>query len=150
MRKIDFMVVILMSIVVVTTTQGCKKKDDKIEAPKLSFKALSSTSLVQFKDSLTVTFSYEDNDGDIGFYDADSSSVYIQDKRLTHPDLYYLKPLNPPNLKPRIKGDIQLGLRNMFLLGSGSSETTSFTIWIKDRKGNISNSIITPEITIHQ
>jgi hypothetical protein len=150
MRKIDFIVLTFFSIVALTTMQGCKKKEEKIEAPKLTFKALSSTSLLQFKDSLTVTFSYEDNDGDIGFYDADSSSVYIQDKRLTHPDLYYLKPLNPPNLKPRIKGDIQLGLRNMFLLGSGSSETTSFTIWIKDRKGNISNSIVTPEITIHQ
>ena len=116
MRKIDFIVLTFFSIVALTTMQGCKKKEDKIEAPKLTFKALSSKSLLQFKDSLTVTFSYEDNDGDIGFYDADSSSVYIQDKRLTHPDLYYLKPLNPPNLKPRIKGDVQLGLRNMFLL----------------------------------
>ncbi len=150
MRKIDFMVLIFFSIVALTTMQCCKKKDDKIEAPKLTFKALSSNNLLEFKDSLTVTFTFEDNDGDIGFYDADSSSVYIQDKRLTNPDLYYIKPLNPPNLKPKIKGDIQLGLRNMFLLGSGTSETTNFTIWIKDRKGNISNSIVTPEITIHR
>lgn len=150
MRKIDFTVLTFISIVALTTMQCCKKKDDKIEAPKLTFKALSSNNLLEFKDSLTVTFTFEDNDGDIGFYDADSSSVYIQDKRLTHPDLYYIKPLNPPNLKPKIKGDIQLGLRNLFLLGSGTTETTNFTIWIKDRKGNISNSIVTPEITIHR
>ena len=150
MRKIDFLLISLFFLLTLIAINGCKKTDDKVLPPKLTFKALSSTSLLEFKDSLTVTFTYEDQDGDIGFYDADSSSVYIQDKRLTHPDLYYLKPLNPPNLKPKIKGDIQLGLRNMFLLGSGSSETTSFTIWIKDRKGNISNTIVTPEITIHK
>jgi hypothetical protein len=36
------------------------------------------------------------------------------------------------------------------MLGSGTTEKTSFTIWLKDRKGHISNSIVTPEITIHR
>ena len=147
-RTIIYLLSMLTSIILVSS--ACKKKDENIGTPVLTFKTLSSNDLLEFSDSLNVTFSYEDSDGDIGFYEADSSSVYIQDKRLSKPDLYYIKPLNPPNVQPFIKGDIQLGLKNMFMLGSGTTEKTSFTIWLKDRKGNISNSIVTPEITIHR
>ena len=150
MKKVNILLLIgLLSFIVLGST-ACKKNDDKNGIPTLTIKSFSSTDLLEFSDSLNLTFSYEDSDGDIGYYDADSSSVYIQDKRLTKPDLYYIKPLNPPNLAPFIKGDIQLGLKNMFMLGSGTTETTSFTIWLKDRKGNISNSIVTPDIIIHR
>lgn len=36
----------------------------------------------------------------------------------------------------------------MFLLGTGTSETTILTIKLKDRAGNWSNAIETPVITI--
>jgi len=59
-------------------------------------------------------------------------------------------PLAPVDSKIRIKGQLVMKLRNVFLLGSGNIETTSFTIKIKDRAGNVSNPVKTPEITINR
>jgi hypothetical protein len=48
----------------------------------------------------------------------------------------------------KIKGSMQLRLRNTFLLGSGGDERTQYDIRMKDRAGNWSNYIQTKEITI--
>jgi hypothetical protein len=72
----------------------------------------------------------------------------VQDERLQKTDTYYIPPLAPTDAKIRIKGQLTMNLRNVFLLGTGNIETTSFTLRIKDRAGNFSNPIKTPEITI--
>jgi hypothetical protein len=54
----------------------------------------------------------------------------------------------PVGEKIRIKGQMTMNLRNVFLLGTGNMETTSFTVRIQDRAGNWSNPIKTPEVII--
>ncbi len=116
--------------------------------PRIALVKIEPTLVKQFADSLKITISYEDGDGDLGFVNADINSLEVQDERLTKPDNYYVPPLAPVDAKIRIKGELVMKLRNVFLLGSGNIETTSFTIRLKDRAGNVSNPIITPEITI--
>lgn len=118
--------------------------------PVITLESTSKTSVVQFKDSLRVTIAYEDGDGDIGFENADINSLEIRDSRLSKPDMYYVPPQAPVDSKIHIKGTLQIQIRNMFLLGSGSAETTTLEIRLSDRAGNWSNKVTTPVITISQ
>jgi hypothetical protein len=49
-----------------------------------------------------------------------------------------------------IKGRFVLRMKNLFLLGSGNTEPTTFTLRIKDRSGNWSNTVSTPLINIRR
>jgi hypothetical protein len=129
---------------------GCKEVVNTTgnPSPRIALVKIEPTTVKQFTDSLKITFTYEDGDGDLGFENADINSLEVQDERLQKTDTYYIPPLAPTDAKIRIKGQLTMNLRNVFLLGTGNIETTSFTLRIKDRAGNFSNPIKTPEITI--
>lgn len=126
---------------------SCKKKDES-SAPVIRFVSINSTEILQFKDSLVITFKYTDADGDLGEIDPDKNSLQIKDRRLAEADYYFVKPLAPPGSKIQINGTIAVKVKNTFLLGTGNSEITNFDLKLRDRAGNWSNGISTPEITI--
>lgn len=128
---------------------ACKKSKDS-NAPVIKFVGVNSTSILQFKDSLVITFEYTDGDGDLGEIDPDKNSLQIKDRRLTNADYYFVKPLAPPDSKIHIHGTIAIKVKNTFLLGTGNSEITNFDLKLRDRAGNWSNGISTPEITIRK
>ncbi len=116
--------------------------------PFLSLDSVSSTSVIQFKDSLRIYLKFDDGDGDLGALNPDSNSLSVQDARFNRPDYYFVPPQAPATAKVRVKGRFVLRMKNLFLLGSGNAEPTSFTLRIKDRSGNWSNTVSTPLITI--
>ncbi len=127
---------------------ACKKDPASGEVPSIKMLNVNSTSVLQFKDSLVITFEYTDGNGDIGENDPDKNSLQIKDRRLANADYYFIKPLAPPDSEIKIKGVISVQVRNTFLLGTGNSEVTNFDLKLRDRSGNWSNTISTPEITI--
>jgi hypothetical protein len=127
---------------------GCKKDLASSSAPSISLSGVNATSIRQFKDSLVITLEYNDANGDLGETDPDKNSLQIKDRRLEKPDYYFVKPLAPPGSNIKIKGKISMQVRNTFLLGTANNELTIFDIKIKDRAGNWSNMVSTPEITI--
>jgi hypothetical protein len=129
---------------------SCKKDSAVSEVPSIKMLGVSSTDILQFKDSLVITLEYTDGNGDIGETDPDKNALQIKDRRLTNADYYFVKPLAPPGSGIKIKGTISVQVRNTFLLGTGNSEITNFDIKLRDRKGNWSNNISTPEITIRK
>lgn len=141
-------IIILLSLWVFS----CKKEviNEVSLAPTISIKSLSSNKLKQFKDSLTIVISYQDQDGDLGFENADILSLEIKDQRLNLPDYYYVPPLAPLGSIIKIKGDLLVQLKNLFLLGSGSQETTKLTLRIRDRAGNWSNTVTSDNIVIEK
>lgn len=128
------------------------KKDDTLSGnsnvPFIKILDVSSTTVVQFKDSLVIRFEYSDGDGDIGELNPDQNDLQVKDKRLNKADFYFVKPLSPPGSEIKTKGTIAVQIKNTFLLGTANSETTTFELKLKDRAGNWSNSIVTPIITI--
>jgi hypothetical protein len=142
MKKIIFL---LISIVVFSS---CKKEEEDPIAPVLEFKSISSTSVVQFDNSIVVTFGYEDYQGDLGHQDPDIVSLRVKDARLDEADMYHIPPMTPEEQELHIKGTYSVNLNHVFLLGNGASETTKFTIQIQDRAGNWSNEVVTPVVTI--
>lgn len=118
--------------------------------PFITLDSVNSNNIVQFKDSLRIYLRYEDGDGDLGALNPDSNSLSVQDARFNHPDYYFVPPQAPSNAKVHIKGRFVLRMKNLFLLGSGNVEPTTFTLRIKDRSGNWSNTITTPLINIRR
>jgi hypothetical protein len=106
--------------------------------------------VVQFGDRVKVRFSYKDADGDLGHADPDVATLEVKEARLEVPDLYHVPPIAPEGAEVSVQGELEVELNALFLLGNGIEETTTYTLRIRDRAGNWSNSITTPTITIVQ
>ena len=130
---------------------GCKNKEFEADpVPFIAIESVEPTTLTQFQDSIIVILTYDDGDGDLGYFDPDSAALAVTDSRFSEPDLYFVQALAPDGEALHIRGTLRIGLTPPFILGNGSSETISYTMQIKDRAGNWSNTVITPDITINQ
>ena len=145
--------IIILSILalMVTGLLSCKKDGNILNpSPSLSLKEVLPTTVKEFTDSVVIIMDYKDGDGDLGYEEADSFALRVQDSRLLNPDWYHISPLAPPDKELSIQGSLKFTLKGLFLLGNGGQETTTFSIQIRDRAGNWSNELITPVITIVQ
>lgn len=129
----------------------CKKKSKVVAEPSIELIETTPTNVKEFVDQIEVTIKYKDENGDIGDENPDELSFEVKDARLAKADYYHIKPLAPISSKDiSIQGTLKLKLNNMFLLGSGTKETTTLTIKLKDRAGHWSNEVVTSEITINK
>ncbi|MBX7050900.1 MAG: hypothetical protein K1X54_02590 [Flavobacteriales bacterium] len=127
---------------------SCKKKDEDPTAPVLEFKEISSSQVEQFNNTVRITIGFEDHQGDLGETDPDILTLRVKDSRLADFDWYHVPPMTPDNQELHIKGTYSIELDPLFLMGNGSQEQTSFSIEIRDRAGNWSNTIRTPNVLI--
>lgn len=136
---------------IIMTTIACEKVSDDLVydlTPRIELVEVSQDTLVAFSDQLSIKIKYEDGDGDLGNPDPDINSIFVKDSRLENEDEYYLGPLAPEDSELSISGTLNIKLASTFLLGNASEETTEFTIYLRDRSGNQSNTIKTSTITI--
>jgi len=129
---------------------SCSEEINKLgdPVPKISFVSFSKSEIVSFKDELDITIKYQDGDGDLGNWEADSLDIYVKDSRLRAYDRYHLQPLAPKGVNVRIEGIFSLKLKTLFVLSSANTENASFEIYIRDRAGNKSNIVVTPSVII--
>lgn len=138
----------ISSLFILMALAGCKKEQSAGTAPVIKYLEVNALTIAEFKDSLIIRFEYSDADGDLGENDPDVNSLMIKDRRLSEADYYFVKPLAPPGSGIQIRGILNVRIKNTFLLGTGSEEITHFDLKLRDRAGNWSNVISTPEITI--
>ncbi|MBC8266141.1 MAG: hypothetical protein H8E84_04160 [Flavobacteriales bacterium] len=129
---------------------GCKKEDirENIDTPLISIKKVSPSIVQEFTQSVLLEVAYEDGNGDLGFQDPDILSLSVHDSRLSEADMYHIPPLAPNGEEVYIKGTFNIYLNTTFLIGVGSSERLTYTVKVKDRAGNWSNTVTSEEITI--
>jgi hypothetical protein len=137
----------LYSLLSLAMLSGCKK-DDESAAPVIELKAISSTNVVEYNNAIEVTIGYEDQQGDIGTTDPDEYSLFVADDRFAERDGYHIDPLTPDLQALHVRGSFQVLLRPLFLMGTDSIETTRLTFELRDRAGNVSNRVMSEEITI--
>lgn len=116
--------------------------------PQISFVSLSKNEIISFKDELEIKIKYQDGDGDLGSFEADSLDIFVKDSRLKAFDTYHLPPLAPKNANVRIEGEFNLKLKTLFILSRANSEYAFFEIYVKDRAGHKSNTVVTPNVHI--
>lgn len=141
--KFNFSILLFLALVLIS----CKKEATNF-SPKISLVSMEPLLVQEFRDAIVFVIRYEDQDGDIGVPNADINSLWLKDARLDKADEYFIAPLGPIDTAVNIEGDFVLTLKNTFRLGNASVEKTKFTLWIKDRAGNKSNIIETPELSI--
>ena len=142
-------VLFLLSLLSLSLT-ACNKKGPEVfsATPQIMIESVEPTTVKQFIDSLVVILAYQDGDGDLGFVHPDSLSLRVKDARLTAPDWYFVQPLAPVGEAIAIEGQLRFTIKGAFLLSNAAQESTTYTIDIKDRAGNWSNTTETSVITI--
>lgn len=138
----------MILLLVLPVLFSCEDEPPLSTKPELRLIAVDPEQVVEYTDTLTITIQYEDGNGDLGFWEADSMSLQVHDSRLANPDWYYIPPLAPPGEEISISGTLDVRVGGLFLLGNGGAENTTFTLRMKDREGNWSNDLITPTVTI--
>ena len=121
------------------------------DVPVIELLQVTPTTAQQYVDSIAFTIQYQDGDGDLGNSDPDTPSIQLIDNR--DPDLlvfdYHLSPRTPEGSELTIQGELTIVLPNSILIDDNNqSETTTFSISITDRAGNVSNVVETETITI--
>lgn len=127
---------------------SCKKDDELNKIPEITYDSISASTVLTFENSVVITFSYSDQNGDIGFEDPDMYALRVKDARLSDYDFYHIPPLTPNLEELEISGSFSVTLDPLFILGSSEQETTNFSLQVRDREGNWSNTIETAQVTI--
>lgn len=127
---------------------ACSKEDPVDPAPVIEFQSISDEVVVEFENEVAVTFHYQDANGDIGYQNPDIYALRVKDARLLEYDWYHIPPITPELEELQVEGTFTFYLNSLFLLGNADQEITTFSIQVKDRAGNWSNQIITPEVLI--
>jgi hypothetical protein len=134
---------------------SCKKKEALTisEAPSIELLSVNQSQVTEFVDSLVFTISYRDGDGNLGTESPDSTVIELRDNRDSENLIfgYHLSPRSPNGSSLIVQGQLQIVLKNIIILNSANnSETTSFSIRIKDRAQNWSNMVESGEISINR
>lgn len=144
----------------------CVRPPDYPVEPAIKYIGLSKNVMKQgegYSDSLFVTFSFTDGDGDLGFPETDPTpSVFIRDSR----DSFYKPPLQLPYVEPQgagngISGEISVKLPTTCCIYTSPegikfacdetlvNDTFFYYVKIRDRAGHESNEIRTDAIRLN-
>ena len=130
---------------------SCKKKDpESTTTPQIEFVSISPSTAVEYANSITITFSYDDLDGDIGENDPNVSNLFITDSRNNVIYNYRISQLSPDGSSIHIKGNLNAVIKNTAITDGSTSQQVTYSLSIKDRAGNASNTITTSAITVTQ
>jgi len=139
----------LLAFVIIVFVVSCIKPPNFPVEPNITFKLMSTNSVNEFADSIVVTFEYEDGDGDLGVTADDTTTdVFFMDSRTGFIYEYRLPYIEPKSKNKGISGEITITILSVGCLPSKSNDTLHYKIQIKDRAGNLSNKIKTPDIYI--
>jgi len=145
MKELGYLIIFLLIFGV-----GCKK--DKVEkpgeVPKIEFVSIFPTTVKALQDSLVLRISYRDGDGDLGENTSDAKNAFVKDMRNGLEYSFRIRQLAPDGAVISIKGELSIVLPAISSPLTGNTEQTIFEIYVKDRAGNKSNTVLSSAITI--
>ncbi|WP_236980322.1 hypothetical protein [Membranihabitans maritimus] len=140
---------------------SCIKRPDFPDEPVIEFISMNRNQMIQDNfntDSLRITFSFTDGDGDLG--NNDSLNIFIRDNRDQFIASQYRLPMLPSEGASRgIEGEITITIYTTCCIFPDGTppctpsqlyprDTLTYDIFIKDRAGHESNTITTNPIVL--
>ncbi len=135
---------------------GCQDEDEYSDVPEIKFVSLEKFDYTTPFDSLSLTFSFTDGDGDLGVASNDTATrdviatMYeMKDGVFVpwddgNPFLKYALPyMEPRGSNASLKGDISISMSFNLLQ---PNDTIKYDVYILDRAGNKSNTITTSTV----
>ncbi len=161
MRKhlITYMVLLLLASAIMPS---CKPEEEYPIEPTVTFKEFTFADTVLLGNTVkrgTLTFSFTDGDGDIGFDTVSprKNTIFMtkhkmKDNVLTQMDLlvdldYFVERIYSDDKKQAISGDIKIEDLNEYAMSFG--DTIMYKFYIVDRAGNHSNTDSTGLIIVN-
>jgi hypothetical protein len=118
------------------------------DTPVIEFVSITPSEVQEWQDSIVITISYKDGDGDLGENNANVNNLFVKDLRLNQTVAFRINQLSPET-DITIQGNLNVVLPNTALTNpNGASETVQFEIFVNDRAGNKSNTITTTPILV--
>ena len=152
MKKNKFYILLITFYIALALAISDCKKDKPVysNTPEIEFVSVAPTTVTQYKDEITFTISYNDGDGDLGQNDPNVTNLFLTDNRINITYGFRIPQLAPDNANIIIKGNLSVILKNTGITDGSSSQTATYSIYVKDRAGNTSNTITTSAITVNQ
>lgn len=129
---------------------SCKK--DKIDlkdpVPSILSVTVSPQSVVEYEDSIIFTVEYRDGDGDLGENSSTAHNLFLVDNRINVTEEFRIRELAPSGAEIPITGTLKVVLRNTGITDGSNSQTFDYTIYLRDRAGNESEHVVTPQVTV--
>jgi len=151
-------IALLISLLILLS---CTKPPDYPDTPEIEFKSVNKSSFLQAtNDSLLISFTFTDGDGDIGL-ESNDRNIFFKDLRTNTSELGFSVPEIPDQgVGNGISGEITCYLP-MYLICCLQPEfnlacdqvlierdTLVYEIFLEDQAGNVSNTIRTDPIIL--
>ena len=133
-----------------TLIVGCAKDEPISPVPEISFVSANPQTVAAYSTPLVVTISYLDGDGDLGQNNTDANNLFMADSRNGVVYGFRVRQLAPDDADIAITGNLNVEVPSVPIVGSGDSETFSYTIHVVDRAGNESNRVVSTPITVNR
>ncbi|MCC6816881.1 MAG: hypothetical protein IT267_10755 [Saprospiraceae bacterium] len=156
--KFIFCIWVLLLLIV------CTDQSSSPEKPSIELVGTSKTQMKQgmnFEDSIFITLSFKDGDGDLGWGSNDNrTDIFVKDKRTGLITDEFKIPDIPNSNGQEISGNLLLRLYTTCCLFPNNippcstptqfqEDTIRYIFYIKDRKGNESNKVETGDIILY-
>ena len=128
---------------------SCEKDPGEISPiPEIEFVSVTPQNVHEYTDSLVFTISYRDGDGDLGENDPDAENFFLADSRNNVIYKFRIPQLSPDNSTIAIEGKVHATLANTAIIDGSASQTFAYSIYVKDRAGNQSNTVTSSQVTV--
>jgi hypothetical protein len=143
MKKISFILVAILFF-------SCKKEEVVSDIPSIEFKLIAPTTAQEYTDDIIITISYTDENGDLGENNPDVFNLFVKDSRNDIEYKFRIPELSPNGNDITIQGNFNITINGSGITDESSSQQVNYSIYVKDRAGNNSDTITTSSITIQQ
>jgi hypothetical protein len=136
---------------IVLTSFSCKKETVTFDTtPTLEYLSITPSIAHQYTDKVVITVKYTDGDGDLGENTTGVKNCFVRDNRIGIVYEYRIQQLGPDAATIPITGNLNIEIGGQGITDGSSSQSASYTVYLKDRAGHQSNSVTTGNITIQQ
>ena len=140
----------IIYLCVIVLLFSCEKEQEISDTPIIEFKSISPATVQEYSDNIVITISYSDEDGDLGENNPDIHNLFVEDNRNGIVYQFRIPHLAPDNNSIAIEGDFNITINGSGITDESSSQQVNYSIYVKDRAENKSNTITTSNITIQQ
>jgi hypothetical protein len=141
-----YLYLILISILLFS----CKKDDAVSDVPQIEFLSISPTTAQEYADNIIISISYNDANGDLGENNPDIHNLFVEDNRNGIVYKFRIPELTPNGSDISIQGNFNITINGTGITNELSSQKVDYSVYVKDRAGNKTNTITTSKITIQQ
>ena len=146
-KTIAFALIILFFVL----ASSCKKDQGISVVPNITFDSISPNPAIKYQDTVSIVISYKDGDGDLGEDSADVKNLFVTDNRNNVTSGFRIPQLAPTGDDIAIEGNWNIVLPPQFFVNDNDTiETVTYSIYVVDRAGHKSNTLMATPLTIKQ